>query len=87
MGCLAVGLAAVLALAIPASIAPASLVGAYVVLAILTVLAVAGVEFAWQRRGRLSPELGRRPRTALLRLAVLVLGYAVVVTIIHVAAT
>lgn len=87
MGCLGVALAAALALAIPASIAPASIVGAYAVLAILLAAAVAAIEVAWRRRGRLAPELGRRPRTALLRVAGLAVVYAAVVAIIHLAAS
>lgn len=87
MGFLGLALAALLALAIPASIAPGSLVGAYVVLAVLTVVAVTAIEVAWRRRGRLAPELGRRPRTALTRVVAVLIGYAVVVAVIHVAAS
>lgn len=86
MGFLGLGLAALLLLAIPASIAPASLVGAYVVLGVLAVLAAGAIEVVWRRRHRLTPELGRRPRTALLRLAALTLAYAALVTLIHFAA-
>ncbi|MBE7188925.1 hypothetical protein [Jatrophihabitans endophyticus] len=77
---------AALALAVPASIAPSSLVGAYVVLGILALAGAAAIEVSWRRRGQLTAELGPRPRTALLRLAVLVALYAVVVAVIHLAA-
>lgn len=83
MGCLGVGLAALLALAVPASIAPASVVGAYLVLALLAALAV-GVVLVNAKRPRAErlDALPKRSR-ALGAVAVLTTVYAAVVAVIH----
>jgi hypothetical protein len=80
-GCLLGALAALLAFAIPASIARTSLVGAYVVIALLTVVAVTAVlaRMRWQQRT--GP--ARPTRTALTRIAIAAVVYAGVVTAIH----
>ena len=82
MGCLSV-FAALLALAVPASIARASLVGAYVVLALLLVAALAGTRWNAQRRRAARGELKARDATALI-IGVGV-GYAVLIAVIHAA--
>lgn len=84
MGCLGIVLAALLALAAPASLARASLFGAYAVIAALTVLAVVGVMWRTRQRARVvdSARPGKR-RVTLTRIATLAMVYAVVVTLIH----
>ncbi len=83
MGCLGFAVAVLLALAVPASIAPASLAGAYVVLAVLAVAAVAAVV----HRGRRPIEpADRRTQARLVWVAALTTAYAVVVTVIHLSA-
>jgi uncharacterized membrane protein len=80
-GCLFGALAALLALAIPASIARTSLVGAYVVIGLLTAVAVIAIlgRMRWQQRsGPVKPT-----RTALTRIAIAAVVYAGVVTAIH----
>jgi hypothetical protein len=81
MGCLGIGLAALLALAVPASIARASLVGAYVVIALLALAAVGAVVWADRHRDRTM-----RISTALVRIGLVTVAYAVVVTLINAAA-
>ena len=81
MGCLSV-LAGLLALAVPASIARASLVGAYIVLALLLVLAVAATRWnASRRRAGGGQPSGRATRV------IIVVGvvYAGLIAIIHAA--
>ena len=86
MGCLMIGVAALLAFAVPASIAPASLVGAYVVIALLAA-AAAGTAW-WTARSESGGSGGGRPRlaTSLTRIALAGLLYGVAVTLIHAAA-
>lgn len=74
------GLSALLALVVPASIARTSLVGAYVVIALLAVAAVAGVQ-AYVRRPRPSGAPSRG--SAFSGIAGLALVYGVAVTLIH----
>lgn len=83
MGCLLAGLAAVLVLAVPASIARTSLIGAYVVIAALTAVALAAVGWSARRRRALPGGTAPRTSTALGRIGVLTIAYAVVVTVIH----
>ncbi|WP_375490046.1 hypothetical protein [uncultured Jatrophihabitans sp.] len=86
MGCLSVGLAALLALAVPASIAPASLVGAYVVLAVLAAAAAAAVVANARRpRAQRVDAVPRRARS-LAVVAGLTVAYAAVVAVVHLAA-
>jgi ribosome-associated toxin RatA of RatAB toxin-antitoxin module len=82
VSCLFAALAALLALAVPASIAPASLIGAYVVIVLLALLALTAVA-ARSRRPREAP----RPLLPdAMRVGVVAIAYAVVVTAIHAAA-
>lgn len=81
MGCLGLVVAALLALAVPASIAPASLVGAYVVLALL---ALGAVGLVVQRSRRPVEPADRRTTRRLAWVGVLTVAYAAVVTVIHV---
>jgi hypothetical protein len=80
------GLAAVLVLAVPASIARTSLIGAYVVIVALAAVAIVAVGWT-ARRGRPLPS-GAAPRTstALARICMLAAVYVVAVTAIHGAA-
>jgi hypothetical protein len=70
MGCLTVGLPALLVLAVPAAIARSSLLGALIVLAAVAALAVAGA----LRFGR---------RRTVTRIGVAALAYAGVVVLIN----
>ncbi|MEO9137622.1 MAG: hypothetical protein ABI345_01005 [Jatrophihabitans sp.] len=79
MSFLGLVLAALLALAIPASIAHASLVGAYVVIALLGGSGAGYVVRRSRRRRWARPKLNRW----LARLGTLIAAYAVVVTLIH----
>lgn len=79
MGCLLLGFAAVLSLAMPAAIARTSLVGAYVVIVVLAALAVAGVVARARRRA--PGAVPRRGVTA--RIGALAVVYAGVVTAVH----
>ncbi|MGN6607876.1 MAG: hypothetical protein ACTHMS_12815 [Jatrophihabitans sp.] len=82
MSCLLAALAALLALAVPASIAPSSLAGAYVVIIVLGLLAVVGLA-AQSRRPRETP---RALLPDVVKVAAVAVAYAVVVTFIHAAA-
>ena len=82
MGCLSV-LAGLLALAVPASIARASLVGAYIVLALLIIAAISAVRWNTQRRRVATGGAGAtRSATAIVIVGVV---YAVVIAAIHAA--
>lgn len=72
MGCLLAALAGLLALAIPAAIARASLLGAYLIIALLAALALSGLRW----RGLLTAVRAGR-------LAGITLAYAAVVTGVH----
>jgi hypothetical protein len=85
MGCASLVVAALLALAVPASIARTSLIGAYVVIALLAAAGVTYVLIAGRRRAVLLSD-DERPSTALIRIAVLTVVYTAVVTLIHVTA-
>ncbi len=85
MGCLGVALAALLALAVPASIAPASLIGAYVVLAVLASAAVGAVLTNARRPGAQRLDAVPRRARALGAIGGLTVLYAAVVALIHVA--
>ena len=81
MGCLSV-LAGLLALAVPASIARASLIGAYVMLALLLVMAVAATRWNSARRRA----AGRQPSGRATRVIIVVgVVYAGLIAIIHAA--
>lgn len=84
MGCLLAAVAAVLALAIPASIAHTSLIGAYVVIAVFAALG-AGLATGWARRHPRDPIAGTRPAARFGTVITLTAAYAVVVTLIHLA--
>lgn len=79
MSFLGLVLTAFLALAVPASIAHASLVGAYVVIALLAAAASAATLRRARRRQWARPRLTRW----LVRVGVLTAGYAAMVTFIH----
>ena len=81
MGCLFAGLAGLLALAVPASIAPSRLVGALIVLAVLAVAALAAVQFRTTRAA--AGGVVRDKRVAEVRIVGLAIGYAAVVIAIH----
>jgi hypothetical protein len=73
----------VLVLAVPASIARTSLIGAYVV--IVALAAVALVAVGWSTHRRRALQSGAAPRTsrALGRICMLAAVYVVAVTVIH----
>lgn len=84
MGCTGLVIAGLLALAVPASIAPASLPGALVVIVLLAAAGAAAVVV--RARQRPVVEGGRTVRNRLLVVGCLALGYAAVAVAIHAAA-
>lgn len=83
MGCLMVGVSALLVLVVPASIARTSLVGAYVVIGVLALAAVTGVVLR-SRRPRPAPDDIPARRGAVADVGVLTALYVGAVTVIHV---
>ena len=84
MGCLA-GLAALLALAMPAAVARASLIGAYLLIVLFTAAAVGAVVGNARRRSSAETRpTGRRTSTAITRIGAVAAVYAVAVTLVHV---
>jgi hypothetical protein len=83
VGCLAT-IAALLALSMPAAVARASLIGAYILIVLFTAAAVGAV--VWNARRRMPARVQPAGRTsvAMTRIGVLAAGYAVVATILHV---
>lgn len=81
MSCLLAGIAALLALAMPAAIARASLVGACILIALFTALAIAAVSARSRRRRAAGVET--QPRVRIAGIVVVAAVYVVVVTLIH----
>lgn len=81
MGCLGLGVAALLALAVPLSIARASLVGAYLVIVLLTAVAVVALAGRARRTALIDPSRGTAGRYVWVGL--LAVAYGVVVTVVH----
>jgi flagellar basal body-associated protein FliL len=83
MGCLA-SVAALLALAMPAAVARASLIGAYVLIVLFTAAAVGAVVWNARRQASAATRPARRTATAITRIGTVAAVYAVAVTIVHV---
>ena len=86
MGCAGAGLALLLALAVPASIARTTLIGAAVVIVLIAVCASGGVLV--RTRSRPAGEAGesrRSARSSITGIAVLAVVYLALVTVIHTA--
>ena len=84
MSCLLAGIAALLALAMPAAIARASLVGACILIAIFTALAITTVIVRAQRRRAAGVEA--QPRARVVGILVVAAVYVAVVTLVHLTA-
>ena len=84
MGCVGIGLAFLLALAVPASIARTSLVGADVVIVLIAAVAVGAALVLARRRAPAGPdEPARSTRGWVVGICVAAVAYLAVVTVIH----
>lgn len=83
MGCAGLGLAFLLAFAVPASIARHTLVGAVVVITVLAAGAVVAVLVRVRRRPAGATDDARSTRSWLTGIVVIAVAYLVLVTAIH----